>query len=656
VRSPRALAALALGVSVLTALLVRPPATVRLDVGGVSGGYLGAGWSESDRTDLNVEARALDPSTADPERIFRLRAASSGAELRLPIVANGVAVRLSLRALARVRTLAILHVDGRPAGSFGVARGPWHTDVVELDPLALGGEPLALSLTLRALPMVRVPDVYVAQPLLWVSSIEVSSRGGFRFSPGARVSFGLAPLAVFAFLAMVGVPCGASLLISLVAAAATVALAQAAPLPTLLAIPRLLAAALLAGLSVRLAFRLGGESPREAGWLAALVAGGVLAHGSLAFVPGFDPYDVEVHVRRALDLGALSFDYASLIRYGSHLPTPTQTFGTATAALGEQTLIPYSPLAYLAYYPLHLLGIDLHWGMTVLNAAVAMAVTPLLWLVARSLWGTGAAWVAALLYALDLPVWHHLGRSHAPAVFGNALGVGALAYLASESARLGDRRRALVAAAVLGIAALGYSSLIVLFGFFGLTLLGVLALDAAGLGPAQKRGLAMALALGGLVSGVLFYFHYIPGLLRGLGNVESGPDPFPGRTFLIFHNESRQSMRIWDAGFLWPLALGVFAAPIALRRAPQAARPVLVSWLAAWAMTMIAKEPFLFPRPLRWAKEEQFLSPLLALLIGAATWSLPRAWQRWCAATVLVAGALWLEAGDFARHATGQMP
>ena len=39
--------------------------------------------------------------------------------------------------------------------------------------------------------------------------------------------------------------------------------------------------------------------------LCALVAAGTLWHGSLPFVPGFDPYDVEVHVRRAQDLGQL---------------------------------------------------------------------------------------------------------------------------------------------------------------------------------------------------------------------------------------------------------------------------------------------------------------------------------------------------------------
>ena len=66
---------------------------------------------------------------------------------------------------------------------------------------------------------------------------------------------------------------------------------------------------------------------------------------------------------------------------------------------------------------------------------------------------------------------------------------------------------------------------------------------------------------------------------------------------------------------------------------------------------MVAKEPFLFPRPMRWAKEDQFVAPLLAVLIGAAIGTLPRPWMRWGAGVAAVAVALWLQLGDFRTHA-----
>jgi hypothetical protein len=184
----------------------------------------------------------------------------------------------------------------------------------------------------------------------------------------------------------------------------------------------------------------------------------------------------------------------------------------------------------------------------------------------------------------------------------------------------------------------------------------LLAVDARALTVPAKKGLAAALVAGGLLAGVLFYFHYVPGLLQGAGGLQQEPDLFQARTCLIFHNESRQSMRVWAAGFLITLVAGLLAAPIALRRAWAPARPVFAAWLATWALVMVAKEPFLFPRPLRWAKEDQFVGPLLAVFIGAAIGTLPRPWMRWGAGAAVVAVALWLQLGDFRTQMTGLMP
>jgi hypothetical protein len=358
-------------------------------------------------------------------------------------------------------------------------------------------------------------------------------------------------------------------------------------------------------------------------------------------------------VRRARDHGSLTLDYAAWLRYGSHLPTPSQTFGEATAALGEGAPIPYSPLPYLLYYSLHSLGIDLYWGMPLANTVLAMAVAPWLFVVAVRVFDPCAAWIAALLYALDLSIWHHVARAHAPAAFGMALAPIALLLVAKEAGRLADRRRALACGAALAFAVLGYSTLPVLVGLFGLALLALLGLDAAGLTRDAKRGVVLALVFGGALAGGLYYFHYLPGLLReGAGPAADAPDLFQGRTFFVFHNESRQSMRVWDAGFGVTLAAGLLAAPFALRRAAAAARPVLAAWLAAWALTMLLKEPFLFPRPLRWAKEDQFVAPLLALLIGAAIGALPGERLRWAVAAAALLVALWLQLDDFVVHAT----
>jgi hypothetical protein len=633
---------------------LRPPDVVRLDTGGVTGGFLGPGWSVSDRTDLNRDAGALDPSSAGFSR-FRFRAASPSAEIDLPVGGRGGAVRLTLRAMARVRTAVSFHVSGDAAGEIVIPRGPWARHEITLPTDAAG---LRATLALRPLPMVRVPDEFMQQPVVWIAEIAADAPGSaLEFSPAARALLAAVPLALFAFALAVGAGPAAALAAAAASVAVLALLVRAAPLPLMAALTRLLPLALGAGLLTRLVLARWSDTARGTrAALSALVTAGVLFHGALPFVPGFDPYDVEVHVRRSQDLGRVPLEYGALLRYGSHLPTETQTFGTATAALGEKTLIPYSPLPYVAFYALERLGIDLHWGMIALDAVLAMAVVPWLWIVAARVWSATSAWIAALLYTLDLPVWHHLGRAHVPASFGSALGTAALLYLAWNAERVDTRRRVAAAAAVLAVAVLGYSSLIVFFGLFGLALLAFLAADARAIPPPSRRGLALALAFGGLLAGFVFYFHYLPGLLRGGSGLQQEADLFLPRTYFIFHNESRQSMRVWAAGFAIPLLAGLLSAPVALRRARPAARTIFTCWLVTWGLVMIAKEPFGFPRPLRWGKEDQFVSPLLALLIGGAVGALPRAWMRWSAAVVAVAVAVWLQAGDFAAHASGLLP
>ena len=631
--------------TVLVAGLGARPA-VRLGVGAFEGGMLRGPWGSATRADLDPQA------AADGRTRFYFRAARPGCGISLPLVPRGSA-RLILRGRAVVRSAVGVFVSGSRAGEVLVGTGPWDHYAVDLPAAIAAGRALGdVTLSFRPLPV--VPGDHAGSPEVLVDEVVVEAPDGLMLSWPARLALGAVPLAVFAFLLGVGRAPGTAALAAAVAGAFTLILARVSPLPVVGAVPRLLPVAVLSGLAVHAALARGAAGLTTAAQraaLASLVAAGVVAHGSVAFFPDHNPPDVEIHVRRNVDLAGVGLDYHSLLRYGSHLPTPSQTFGQATAALGEAALIPYSPLPYLAYYALHRAGLDLRWAITVLNAALAMAVAPLLWLAARRFWGQGAAWVATALYTLDLAVWHHVGRSHAPASFGAALGTAALLYLILRAGDLDTPRRAAAAGLVLAVAVLGYSSLVVLFGLFGLTLLLLLATDAAGLTPAARKGTAASLVIGGLLAGVLFYFHYVPGLLQGARAMGAGPDPFPGRTVFIFHNESKESVRIWAGGYGILLTAGLICAPVALLRARAQARPVLASWLLAWGLIMVLKEPFLLPKMLRWAKEDQFLSPLLCLFVGAAVAALPRPWMRWGAALVAVGVAAALQARDFLLHA-----
>src|SRR4030095_16773087 len=96
------------------------------------------------------------------------------------------------------------------------------------------------------------------------------------------------------------------------------------------AVPRLLPVALVAGAAVYAALgrrAAAAITPAQRAALACLVAAGVAAHGSVAFFPNHNPPDVEIHVRRTLDLATVGHDYRSLLRYGSPLPPPSDASG-----------------------------------------------------------------------------------------------------------------------------------------------------------------------------------------------------------------------------------------------------------------------------------------------------------------------------------------
>ena len=78
-------------------------------------------------------------------------------------------------------------------------------------------------------------------------------------------------------------------------------------------------------------------------------------------------------------------------------------------------------------------------------------------------------------------------------------------------------------------------------------------------------------------------------------------------------------------------------------------------WLLTWAAFMILKDPSMFPRLLRWTKEEQLLSPLMDLVVAGGVAALPRRWLRWTVAALALAWACRLALRDYLLHANTLM-
>ena len=266
--------------------------------GGLTGDFLGDGWSESDRTDLEPDVGALDPSAAGFSR-FRFRAARPAAEIDLPVAAREGPLRLTLRAMARVRTAVSFHVGGEPAGEIVIPRGPWGRHDVEL-PASRRGRAATPRSPCGRCPWSASPTSSWQQPVVWIAEIEAGAPARPRFSPSARVL--LAAVAARRLRLRAGRRrrgTAAALAAPGPRSARWPWLAHLAPLPLFVGLTRLCPFALAGGLLTRLALGAWRHTPPPARAGAVRAGGGgILFHGALPFVPGFDPYDVEVHVRR----------------------------------------------------------------------------------------------------------------------------------------------------------------------------------------------------------------------------------------------------------------------------------------------------------------------------------------------------------------------
>ncbi len=586
--------------------------------------------------------------TTDGRTDFTVRPVLAALHLTLPFCSRDQTVSLVLRSYTRVYTLVDVYLAGDRRQTLPVKPMKWDLHRASFATEAKCGPGLDVRLAMRQKPEVRGRDV--ERPEMLVDYLEVEAKAGLTLAWRDRLLMAAIPLAAFVFSRLIGLSPRIGALLAASSALLGLVFLRLDPVPVLLAVPRVMPLGFATGLVAwRLALR--GTEGATARALAILVFASALLHGAWVFLPGHLPPDIYIHQQRTLDLARVPLTYDGLLTYGSHFPTPSQDRGEATEALGSGVRIPYSPLPYLGYFALHLLGLDLAWAMTATNAAVVSLLGLAMFGVARLAWGTWAGWLAALLYWMDLSVWHHLGRSHAPAVVGGVLVLAAMLFLVRATAA-GDTPGGLgPAAAVVALALLGYSASIPLFGLFaGLWAL-FLLFDNRSLGAPVRQRLALALGLGGVIAGGLFYFHYLPGMLGGVRGMSAGADPFPGRTFFIFHNESRQALRVWGAGFWIPLAAGLLAAPFALRRVSARVRPLLVSWWGAWAAFMLLKELPAFSKLLRWAKEDQFLSPLLCLMIAGAVGPLRPAWLRWLLTLLALGAGLGLHARDYSFHA-----
>lgn len=609
---------------------------IRIPLGGARGPLMMSGLGPSSA------ALALpDAEVADARRDFYFRQIEAPqSTLSLPLRPRGP-WSLGIRMDTTIRTRVDLLHDKQEVGGAFVAPGPWSESPLASLDLAT----LDLAVRFEDAPLVRRSDPENFRR--YVDDVTVRSEEGFDLPWASRIAGGGLVFLLVALSLFTARRASAALVV-VAAPLILSALLFHDPVSVALALPRLVgfvaaSAALIALIGGLLSLR-----RTSIAFLALLGSAMVFAYGFLSFLPDHSPADLDIHIWRTVDLGAVPMTSEGWLRYGSHYPTPSQVRGSAAETLGEGPAIPYSPLPYVLFYAAHAVGLDLHWAMNAIEAASLSLLLPLVFAFVLMASTEMGGFLAATLMALDLATVHHLGRAHSPAVVGGALGLGCLLAFGLALPELSQPGRWRAPALLLGLGALGYSSTPLFYALFGLAMM-----SFAFMGRETRsllRPIALALGMGGAIALVLYYGHYIPGLL-GAEKTPLAADPYPGRTFFIFHNESRQSLRLWRLGLFVPFLAAIPATWLVISRGSAAVRSFLLAWVSAWAGIMLLKEPWGLPVLLRWAKEDFYVAPALALLIAIAISRLESRSLRIALAVWSVGAFLYLRAADYAFHA-----
>jgi hypothetical protein len=610
---------------------------IHVPLGGGRGPLMMSGLEASEAA-LNLS----DAEVADGRRNFyfrQIRGADS--HLGIPLVAKGP-LALAVRMDTTVGTRVVVKTDGAAGAEGFVAAGRW-----EVTPIATELRPgdVALDVEFRDAPLVRRDDNEIFRR--YIDEVTVSSPSGFGLPWESRIAGGLLLLT----LALIGASAfrGAGFLIGLAGSAGFTGLMSVDPMAIALALPRLLLFTWLSLLVSAVISRVLQIEAVDRARVLLLSTGVLLACGFLSFLPNHSPADLDIHIWRTADLATVPPTYDGWLRYGSHYPTPSQARGAATEALGQGPAIPYSPLPYVLFYAAHAAGLDLHWSMNAIEACCLALLVPLVFAVGRAASNRAGGLLCAILMATDLATIHHLGRAHTPAVAGGAIGLACLLGFGLTLPTLNTAGAWRIPTMLLGAGALGYSSTPVFYALFGLILMAALAVRI------ETRQLlspvAITLVAGGIVALILFYGHYVPGLLGGASGGTAFTDPFPGRTFFVFHNESRQSLRLWRLGLYIPLLAAVPALGVVFARCSSAIRAFLLAWFGAWVSMMLLKEPWGLPLLLRWAKEDFYVAPGLALLIGVGIARIESSVARRLLTTATVVTAVFLRLRDYGYHA-----
>jgi len=361
-----------------------------------------------------------------------------------------------------------------------------------------------------------------------------------------------------------------------------------------------------------------GVDPSRSRRLTALGSLTILAHAPVIFFPNHQPPDLRPHLGQVARLESFTFD--QFWEFSS--TTPVAGRNKPATGFDQDYVAPYPPWTYFLVHALRPVMDNPRFWMEWLGL-VAAGVTVLLTERLARAFATDAktAAYATALMAVEIATWHHASRAHTPTMLGQFSFLAAVVYLVSHHDGMKSPR------ALLGLGFFSFLACVVYPGslIHWVILLGCfLAVELVArrsLFPSPETARALfACAAGGLASLAAFYHPFVWAAIVGRATRQAIllREVFqPKATFFFLRNQMRDSVEILSFGYpLWVL-LGI---PSLFRLREWARGPfahkMVWSWLAAYVMHLVLKDPVFFPQLFLYVKEELMYAPLACILGG----------------------------------------
>jgi hypothetical protein len=297
-----------------------------------------------------------------------------------------------------------------------------------------------------------------------------------------------------------------------------------------------------------------------------------------------------------------------------------------TEAYGRTYAFPYTPAFHLPFAALGLGYDTLLLAMKLTAAALSVLPLVLLWALARRL---GASTAGAFLMVLIPTYTSRLSFAFLPSLFGHAVDMAFLLWIAGRIERVTERRTWLTGAAWVAACQLAYVS-----GVINISLL-VAVLAAVTAVAGQRRAAVAILAMGALGSAVAFALYYrdflpmvadVTSRVLSSGGAEAAPSRYPIQSFwAVAYGRTRD---FFDGVYPVLTALGTAllcrntAAPGATEERWPVRTRLVAAWLITYGLLLLgrARVPDVFLH----GHETLLVTPLVCLASGETLAALAR--------------------------------